>query len=110
MTRLCDYPGCDEPAVHIEQADAPNTGPKVWYSCEAHRPTPLALMERNATTTFPRSHLRIVTPTPAPYDWEQDPELSTHGPTPLERQGWPHDVDPHDILDALMDIVTEKEE
>ena len=62
-------------------------------------------------TDFPRSHLRIVPPTPAPYDWQQDPDLATeaHGPTPLERQGWPHDVNPNDILDCLFDILDERD-
>lgn len=36
---LCDYPGCDEPAVHVAQGQGRNTAPKQWFACEAHRAT-----------------------------------------------------------------------
>jgi hypothetical protein len=38
----CDQPGCDALATHIDRAEAPNTGVKVWYSCDVHRPVPMA--------------------------------------------------------------------
>jgi hypothetical protein len=36
MTRLCDYPGCDEPATTYAQAEGANTPPKEWFACDRH--------------------------------------------------------------------------
>jgi len=34
--RLCDYPGCDEPATTYAQAKGSSTPTKEWYACEHH--------------------------------------------------------------------------
>jgi len=36
LTRLCDYPGCDEPATTYAQAEGANTPPKEWFACDRH--------------------------------------------------------------------------
>jgi hypothetical protein len=35
--RLCDFPGCDEPANTFAQAQGASTPTKEWFGCDRHR-------------------------------------------------------------------------